>query len=432
MTGIPVTVKTAFMLYSPPSLAWSTSQRETAARYDWAWLKIAQEVMADASSANPSQWEGPNNYGYLSSLAADLRARNPQQRQGMYVGSFLGPRPFDPPNDWLDDTDLLHTPAGLPLVPTDAANMQYRFINYGRAQTRRKLVQKWIEFCHEYGFRGICFDGYVPTWIAGLVELPPPYGWAGLSAGCLEGPAHQAAWWAGVMQAFSLEMLYAFSKEGLEMWVNGIAPYPLDPTNPVHVWQGEGFTNVLDYNAGALGEDMYRAYLSPGIALQHLTMGVKAARKHRSVLNLAMPGLLANFGPQYATPHSDDVFDWYFHLHLLVAGPDSYFGYVPHGAYQAYSEGANPQPEMWWFSAYDRDYGVPTSEVHVDPSNPKLAWRSYTKGFCIVNLTNEWQQFYVVGNAHRWGDPVNGPLYPPGYWNIDPKRGIFLWDTGVA
>lgn len=399
----------------------SSEMQERASRHDRIWLSYDQVVLAD-----PVNLIGPQDWSAYKQQAAMLHGNNPKQFVGMYVGG-LQARQMDPNDPWVTDADILHMGAGdgRPIVHMQGG-VANRIPNYGSPVVRAKLVNHYLEFCVANGFDGILLDSFSPAYYSQVVRDPPSLGgWAGASAGCLEGAAHLEGWWNDALALFGEQLRWGFEQAGKQVYVVGLSDGYGGP------WAGFGNSSLVDYASGAISEHVHRMYLGAATFQGHMQAIQMATAKRRGVFFSVTPRLFSDTDALTLEqiPTGQDFERFYLACYLLIQeAPYTSYGYHPYWAYRGWDDAA--QPYCHWSDDWLLDFGTPLTGTATLANG--VTFRHYSTGIVVVNPNATAQQFPVAGRFCVWDRP-NGYTFqttaPDYILNVPARTGWFMWNV---
>jgi hypothetical protein len=431
------TLDTACMLYFNPDIGNEGLNEDVrqrlADRHRWVWLKTGHEVLASRPDLDV-----PTSFARVGAIVADLKARNPAVRVGMYVGGIASPDSHHPHYGWATGADWIYANPWQPVAinpthsPALGGERRVRSINYQDAGTRARHAQHWLAFCRQWGLDGICFDHWNPEHYAGWMAQSSTDGGFGLVDGGMSGAFHTTQWWFDALAQFSEHLRWTLAQDGREVWGNGLNARSHDPTNVSHQIVGPGFTNCAPFLSGMLSEVAHVMHRSVAELRANLDVAAIVNRMGRPSFWLFQPYTFTyepTFWPWLSNLNEIGMRRYFLACYLLFQTPPfTYFGFHDGINYQGYTSPAPHQPHLYdGGEDWDRDFGVPLGPVQW---SGELAWRHYTRGFVVVNATDGYRQFYVPGTYRDWhpqqGGLVEMPVGSVGM-NVPPKSGLFLW-----
>lgn len=411
-----------FLLFPEASGNPSAENLARAARYTFGWIWNQTEILAPGPPYEP-----PQDWSPITDISDAIKALNLDTKVGLYCGSGMFSRPYEPGYTFIDDADLFHKPDGTDLIYT-VNDVNHRFPNLKRPEVRDRLASDYAAFAEAHDFDGLLWDSWSTPAMAFWISQPEVSGgFFELPGGILEGAAQTEAFWEDVFTPYTLGVKEALEADGRKLYVNGLG---FDPAPPASTYMGVHTTNVVDYATGALNEVAYRCYGNATLFAQTIEMMRLATASSRGeVYFVAQPALLATTDPSVVFTLGDDLMWFYLATFLLVdVGTQTFFGYWPNTAYIGLQAGA---PYVNYEDAWDLRYGKSVGR-HVDGGTTRLYWRRFTEGVAVVNPTASALTFREPG-AYRVRHPESGQVVNIGpeassWYAMPPYTGTFLFN----
>ncbi len=400
---------------------------------------------------NPGTWaagqfpKSLDDYNQLWQIISDIKATNPNAKQGLYVGGVTSPDSYYWPYILLKNRDdlVLHRTDGsvIDKAPLGKAHPQdpdtfrdIRIMNLFNPHTTEEVANFWKDIFITKKIDGILLDGFDPG--ANQDWLARPYNHTdvglGLADGCKEGPCNSLEYWKTQMPAYTTRLSQVAQSVDADVMVNGLSySQGRDPNDRMTVFDGPIASNFSNYASGVLAEWTSEIYISEDRFKAYMDTIPKITAKKKNVFFWVMPRIL-----QYAdsNTYTDayleqivtvDMERFFLGSYLLIQkNPYTYFGYHPGQPYAAYN--GQGQPEMFFYKDWNMDYGNPTMDTYAVAPNG-LYYRGYENGVVYVNPTDHWisndlapQQLYEL-----W-DPCGEPSVKD-TMNFPPKSGSFLF-----
>lgn len=415
---------------------------QAAANYRWLWMTASTDIMP----GNVFSEAGVKDFGIHSRLAASLRQRNPNHRDGWYIGAPGLAMPQFLLWETITPDDCLHVPAPdlrplIGYITSPAGIGLSKVINVSSRAVQDKIIAAILQFLYRYGYHGVLWDSFNPAWHGAMVVS----GHALLN-GCAEGPAHLTSWWEEHLGALAERTRWMLESHGFETMVNGI--YPSLPGAPIDPWYGEHMVNASNYASAVMFEHTHRSYGDPVMAASTLAAISATARRRRRVMMNAIPELwrATSTEPQIANAANEQ---FYRAMAYLVNDPPYVsYGWHPQDPYMAWIKVPPGQPttpythwEPQWTSldlgtplgSY-RSETVPTGKP--DGSVETLYRRTYTRAEILWNPSKTYLQAKLEPVLYRQWDPVSGGTldyrnvaYPLA--NVPPTSGMVLFPVGA-
>lgn len=412
-----------------------------ATRHARVQFSTAYEVLT-----NPSDLAGPQDWSYWSGIAADVKAINPAARIDLYSGGIATPDSHHPPFEWLEDADMIHHLDGTVVQivpafsPAEGGARRMRTINYSRAATRARLIERWLDFLRDQGFDGMVFDTFNPGPMAGQFRDQ-----LGCPTGALEGPVHTEVWWATWLAQWCVDLSaaleplgYVVMANGLEEPGTGVNHVPYDPTNPTHVIMGEESTRISSYATDALAEYIHRVYLDSGKLADFIEMAGRVNALDGGTFYFFQPNIFTASDPSlglFPVADTQALHRFYLCSYLLISTAKTYFGYHDQEAYRGFTTDG----VVYLFDGgadWDLDLGAARSGVQWSTvAAGHVAYREYTNAYVLANADTSYGWFAVKGTYRSW-HPTTGDLSvvsvdSPGI-PVPPRTGLILFKQATS
>ena len=422
-------LRTAFHLFLSNRGAlgdYSAAEYSRLARYTEGWAANQTEVLTQSLPTGvPQDWTALTDYtDAIKALGTGIRI-------GIYAGSAVFARPYEPRYEQIADADLMVGSDGTTLVYV-TNDVRHRWPKLMVGEVRERLASYLVAFCDDNDLDGVLFDSWSPDYYA----LQVASGWFSYAGGTREGPYHTAAAWLETLGTWTLEAQAALEAAGHKLYINGLGIDPLTPPTGLGALQ----VNTANYATGVLHEGVHQAYKDATVAGYVISAVRTAAERGAEVHFWAQPNMFRATHPDGSPDFSgstvaytlgDALQRFYLNTYLQAMHPTlTYYGYSDGYRYQTYTPDGTAS-NVYYSDDWDHEYGTPTGH-HVDGGTTRLWWRRFTRGVSVLNPTASELTFREPG-AYRLNHPTAGQVVSIGpeaatWHRMDPYTGAFLFN----